>query len=154
MHSGPPCTTPIFLPAVTLTHLKITHSLNAFRASTYKACLSACSCTTTQPNSKTTQSLNAFRVSAYKACLSACSCTTTQPNPTQKQLTLWMLSGPLHTRPVFLPAVAHLRHACWGRCPVQCMPWTTADGCCQWRLPSWTTGCLAHTEMTKPVTWC
>lgn len=31
---------------------------------------------TTQPNSKTTHSLNAFRASAYKACLSACSRTS------------------------------------------------------------------------------
>ena len=85
--------------------LKTTLSLNAFRASTYNACLSACSRTntpqnnsllerfqglriqglslclqshhhTTQHNSKTTHSLNAFRASAYKACLSACSRTS------------------------------------------------------------------------------
>ena len=65
--------------------LKTTLSLNAFRASTYNACLSACSRTNTPQNYSLLERFQGLRI---QGLLSACSHTTTQPNTTQKQLTL------------------------------------------------------------------
>lgn len=94
MHSEPPRTRPLFLPAVTLPHNTSPHQttqnnprIQGLHVTGLSFCLQLHDHTTQHSTTQNNPySLNTFRAFKYKARLSACSYTTTQHN--SKQLTL------------------------------------------------------------------